>query len=168
MCFLLQNEKNIVWDSKYWWKMTQFCCAYEKLEQKHKLNIWLSVFFQDYFENLVFLLLLVELRTMDKVSEYLSLQKAIFMICFMIFLISFNFFIAVQYMVSVNSFSRDYFSQLLCVVSARKCLSWEIKFLQPNGYHFVLLGPIDHENKYEILGFWVLCSWYTPRFFREF
>ena len=164
MCFLLQNEKNIVWDSKYWWKMTQFCCAYEKLEQKHKLNIWLSVFFQDCFENLVFLLLLVELRTMDKVSEYLSLEKAIFMICFMIFFIS----IAVQYMVSMNSFSRDYFSHLLCVVSARKCPSWEIKFLQPNGYHFVLLGPIDHENKNEILGFWVLCSWYTPRFFREF
>ena len=144
--------------------MTQFCCAYEKLEQKHKLNIWLSVFFQAFFENLVFLLLLVELRTMDKVSEYLSLQKAIFIICFMIFFIS----IALQYMVSMNSFSRDYFSHLLCVVSACKCPSWEIQFLQPNGYHFVLLGPIDHENKNEILGFWVLCSWCTPRFFREF
>lgn len=144
--------------------MTQFCCAYEKLEQKHKLNIWLSVFFQAFFENLVFLLLLVELRTMDKVSEYLSLEKAIFIICFMIFFIS----IALQYMVSMNSFSRDCFSHLLCVVSACKCPSWEIQFLQPNGYHFVLLGPIDHENKNEILGFWVLCSWYTPRFFREF
>ena len=144
--------------------MTQFCCAYEKLEQKHNLNIWLSVFFQAFFENLVFLLLLVELRTMDKVSEYLSLQKAIFIICFMIFFIS----IAVQYVVSMNSFSRDYFSHFLCVVSACKCPSWEIQFLQPNGYHFVLLGPIDHENKNEILEFWVLCSWYTPRFFREF
>lgn len=144
--------------------MTQFCCAYEKLEQKHKLNIWLSVFFQAFFENLVFLLLLVELRTMDKVSEYLSLEKAIFIICFMIFFIS----IALQYMVSMNSFSRDCFSHLLCVVSACKCPSWEIQFLQPNGYHFVLLGPIDHENKNEILGFWVLCSWCTPRFFREF
>ena len=78
--------------------MTQFCCAYEKLEQKHKLNIWLSVFFQAFFENLVFLLLLVELRTMDKVSEYLSLEKAIFIICFMIFFIS----IALQYMVSMR------------------------------------------------------------------
>lgn len=35
---------------------------------------------------------------MDKVSEYLSLEKAIFIICFMIFFIS----IALQYMVSMR------------------------------------------------------------------